>query len=59
MEKVWLELASQDPTMIEPFENFLSEVVLQMQHSNQDKHKLQHHIKKLAHWSVLLRCLDL
>lgn len=32
--------------MLEPFETFLGEVVLQMQHSQEDKHKLQNHIKR-------------
>lgn len=49
VENVWSELASQEPNMLEPFENFLSEVVLQMQHNKQDKHELQNHIKKLVH----------
>ena len=46
VEKVWGKLASQDPAMLEPFETFLGEVVLQMQHSQEDKHKLQNHIKR-------------
>ena len=41
--------------MLEPFESFLSEVVLQMQHNKQDKHKLQNHIKKLATLTGVLR----
>lgn len=43
---MWGKLASQDPAMLEPFETFLGEVVLQMQHSQEDKHKLQNHIKR-------------
>ena len=46
VEQVWEELASKDPAMLEQFENFLSEVVLQMQHSQEDKHQLQDHIKR-------------
>ena len=46
VEKVWEELAGGDPAMVEPFENFLSEVVLQMKNNQQDKNKLHGHIKK-------------
>ena len=46
MKKVWQELAVGDTAMLEPFENFLSEVVLQIKHNQQDKCKLQSHIKK-------------
>ena len=46
VEKVWEELAGGDPAMLEPFENFLGEVVLQIKNNQQDKNKLQGHIKK-------------
>ena len=56
VERVWEELADKDPAMLEQFENFLSEVVLQMQHSQQDKHKLQDHIKR-CRICMLLCCV--
>ena len=43
---MWGDLASREPAVLEEFESFLSEVVVQMQHNQQDKHKLQKHIKK-------------
>ena len=46
VERVWGDLASREPAVLEEFESFLSEVVVQMQHNQQDKHKLQKHIKK-------------
>lgn len=46
VEKVWRDLASRDVGMLEAFESFLSEVVVQIQHNQDDKQKLQNHIKK-------------
>ena len=43
---MWGDLASRDPAVLDQFESFLSEVVIHIQHNQQDKHKLQNHIKK-------------
>ncbi|CAI8006707.1 Ras and EF-hand domain-containing protein [Geodia barretti] len=44
--KVWGELASRDPSLLEPFERFLSGVMSELKQSQHDKEKLETHMKR-------------
>ena len=55
--KVWGELASRDPSLLEPFERFLSGVMAELKQSQHDKEKLETHMKRyiiLPHFSSSL-----
>ena len=44
--KVWGELASRDPSLLEPFERFLSGVMAELKQSQHDREKLETHMKR-------------
>ena len=43
---MWGELASRDPSLLEPFERFLSGVMAELKQSQHDKEKLETHMKR-------------
>ena len=44
--RVWSELETRDPSLLEHFERFLSGVTAELKQSQHDKEKLQTHMKR-------------
>ena len=43
---MWKNLFARDPTLVENFEGFLSEVIGELKQSDHEKNSLENHIKK-------------